>query len=333
MGIIVKRSGPLTTVQDKGRIGYQDMGFSVAGAMDSYAFALANLLLDNPENAAMLEITLIGAEIEFTQDNCFAVTGAAMPVQLNGTPVERNRAYAAKRGDVLSFTIGYPTAGCRAYLAFAGGLDVPEIMGSRSTYLKGKLGGVDGRKLRTGDQIAFVQPKPTLPNLEKREISLDWGAVYGGKQTEIRVVPGPQDDYFTAGGLHTFLNSSYTVTPDFDRMGARLDGPEIEKSGSSDIISDGIAFGAVQVPASGKPIIMLADRQSIGGYPKIANVITVDLPKVVQRQVGDQIKFITVSVEEAQQLLAQREKSLQSLSQEWAAASHKSLWKKLFGRT
>lgn len=329
MGICVQRGGPLTTVQDKGRLGYQNLGFSASGAMDRRALRLANLLLDNEENAAVLEVTMVGPKFTFESPNCFVLTGADLKASLNGQMLETNRVYAAGAGDVVDFPQSFPSRGARAYIGFAGGLDLPPLMGSRSTYLKGKMGGLEGRGLKAGDRLEFLAPHPQLPNLEKRRLPEDFEAVYGGRQVKIRVILGPQEDSFTPEGLELFLNQPYRVTPNSDRMGSRLDGPVIPHKGRADIISDGIAFGAIQVPSEGKPIILLADRQSTGGYTKIANVITVDLPKVAQRMVGDEIRFEAVSVEQAQQWLRQEEEALEKAAKAWQ--TRPSFWKRLLG--
>ena len=329
MGICVQRGGPLTTVQDKGRLGYQNLGFSASGAMDRRALRLANLLLDNEENDAVLEVTMVGPKFTFESPNCFVLTGADLKASLNGQVLETNRVYAAGAGDVVDFPQSFPSRGTRAYIGFAGGLDLPPLMGSRSTYLKGKMGGLEGRGLKTGDRLEFLAPRPQLPNLEKRRLPEDFETVYGGRQVKIRVILGPQEDSFTPEGLKLFLNQLYRVTPNSDRMGSRLDGPVIPHKGRADIISDGIAFGAIQVPSEGKPIILLADRQSTGGYTKIANVITVDLPKVAQRMVGDEIRFEAVSVEQAQQWLRQEEEALEKAAKAWQ--TRPSFWKRLLG--
>ena len=329
MGICVQRGGPLTTVQDKGRLGYQNLGFSASGAMDRRALRLANLLLDNEENDAVLEVTMVGPKFTFESPNCFVLTGADLKASLNGQVLETNRVYAAGAGDVVDFPQSFPSRGARAYIGFAGGLDLPPLMGSRSTYLKGKMGGLEGRGLKTGDRLEFLAPRPQLPNLEKRRLPKDFETVYGGRQVKIRVILGPQEDSFTPEGLKLFLNQPYRVTPNSDRMGSRLDGPVIPHKGRADIISDGIAFGAIQVPSEGKPIILLADRQSTGGYTKIANVITVDLPKVAQRMVGDEIRFEAVSVEQAQQWLRQEEEALEKAARAWQ--TRPSFWERLLG--
>ncbi|MBU5625928.1 biotin-dependent carboxyltransferase family protein [Oscillibacter sp. MSJ-2] len=300
MSIRVEQGGLLTTVQDMGRTGYQQYGMSVAGVLDQRAAALANFLVGNVENEAVLEVSLLGPRLLFTQDNCIALTGGDLGAELDGAPVPLYAAVAARKGQILSFT--GPKSGCRAYLAFAGGLDIPIVMGSRSTFLKSQLGGYQGRQLSSGDEIAFRAPRPILPMMSRRRL------MERTASSLLRVVLGPQDDAFTPEGLETFLSSEYTLTNQFDRMGCRLDGPVIAHRAGADILSDGISFGAVQVPSSGKPILMLADRQTVGGYTKIACVISADFSALAQAKAGDRFRFEAVSMEQAQALyIAQRQ--------------------------
>lgn len=308
MSVTVLNPGLLTTVQDAGRIGYQQFGVPVSGAVDSRAVAVANILVGNPDDEAVLECTMMGPQLRFDADNCIAITGGDLQPVLDGQPVKNYAAIAVTAGQVLRFK--GPKAGCRAYIAFAGGLDIPVVMGSRSTYMKGKIGGVEGRKLQKGDVISFRAPKAQLPNMTRRFITPEFipRPVY-----TLRVIMGPQDDAFTPAGMDTFLNETYTVTPEFDRMGCRLEGAEIAHVSGGDIISDGISFGAIQVPSSGKPIIMLADRQTTGGYTKIANVITVDFRLLAQLKAGDKVRFEKISVQQAQTLLNSYRKALLTL--------------------
>lgn len=297
MGIRILKGGMLTTVQDLGRTGYQSQGFSVAGVMDVRSFKIANLLLDNPENEAVLEFTLIGPTLEFTSSTIIAITGGDFQPVLNGKPVEMYRALYINKGDILKF--GSARTGSRGYIAFSSYLNIPVVMGSRCTNLKSSLGGFKGRKLQAGDYIGFRIKRRYLPFFLSRKLEPDH---FDDVQAELRVVMGPQDDLFSKQGLETFLTQEYTVTSDFDRMGCRLEGPFIAPKKGSDIISDGIAFGSIQVPAHGKPIILLADRQTTGGYGKIATVASVDIPKLVQRKTDHKIRFRAISVEEAQEL-------------------------------
>lgn len=298
MSVVVEKGGLLTTVQDMGRTGYQQFGISVCGVMDPRAAALANALVGNPDGEAVLECTFLGPTLRFTCDNCIAITGGDLGAVLDSTPVPTYRAIAVRAGQTLQFTT--PRTGFRAYLAFAGGLEIVPIMGSRSTDLKMKLGGYQGRRLERGDILNFRCPQATLSNLTERYIAPEF---IPRKEYRLRVVLGPQDDAFTQAGLDTFLRESYTVTPQSDRMGSRLDGPAIEHRQTADIISDGISFGAIQVPPSGKPIIMLCDRQTTGGYTKIAIVISADFRLLAQTKPGDRLLFEAVSIQEAQQAL------------------------------
>lgn len=302
MSITVLNPGLLTTVQDQGRIGYQQFGVSVSGVMDPRSAALANILAGNGQEEAVLECTMLGPQLRFDRANVIAITGGDLGPTLDGQPVPGYTAVAVRAGQVLRFTA--PKTGCRAFVAFAGGLDIPQVMGSRSTYLKAKIGGIQGRKLEKGDVIPFRKPAEVLPRMENRRLLSEFvpQSVY-----TLRVVMGPQDDAFTSAGIGTFLSETYTVTPESDRMGCRLDGPAIAHVDGADIISDGIAFGAIQVPSSGTPIIMLADRQTTGGYTKIGTVITADFRILAQLKAGDKVRFIQVPMDFAQnQLLAQR---------------------------
>lgn len=302
MSIEVLHPGLLTTVQDLGRTGYQRFGVSVSGAVDPRSAAVANILAGNPDGEAVLECTVLGPQLRFDAPAVIAVTGADLGPALDGVPVENYRALRVQAGQTLRFT--GPKCGCRAYLAVSGGLDVPEVMGSRSTYMKAKIGGWHGRKLEKGDVLPLRAPGTEPKALENRALAPEFR---GRSEYTLRVVMGPQDDAFTPGGVSAFLSGVYTVTPEFDRMGCRMEGPEIEHNGSADILSDGIAFGAVQVPDSGQPIVMLADRQTTGGYTKIANVISADFRILGQLKSGDRVRFEKVSLAAAQEaLLAQR---------------------------
>lgn len=302
MSIEVLHPGLLTTVQDLGRTGYQRFGVSVSGAVDPRSAAVANILAGNPDGEAVLECTVLGPQLRFDAPAVIAVTGADLGPTLDGVPVENYRALRVQAGQTLRFT--GPKCGCRAYLAVSGGLDVPEVMGSRSTYMKAKIGGWHGRKLEKGDVLPLRAPGTEPKALENRALAPEFR---GRSEYTLRVVMGPQDNAFTPGGVSAFLSGVYTVTPEFDRMGCRMEGPEIEHNGSADILSDGIAFGAVQVPDSGQPIVMLADRQTTGGYTKIANVISADFRILGQLKSGDRVRFEKVSLAAAQEaLLAQR---------------------------
>ena len=309
MSITILNPGLLTTVQDFGRIGYQQFGVPVSGVVDPRAMGIANILVDNPEDEAVLECTMLGPQIRFNAPNAIAITGGDLGPTIDNQAIPNYAAIRVEAGQVLRFA-GL-RSGCRAYIAFAGGLDIAPVMGSRSTYMKAKIGGFEGRKLQQDDVIKFRKPNPDLRGLNIRHISPEF---VPRLEYKIRVVLGPQDDMFTEHGIETFLSESYVVTPEFDRMGCRLDGEIIEHKGESgDIISDGIAFGAIQVPTAGKPIIMLSDRQTTGGYTKIANVISADFRILAQLKAGDRVRFAQVSVAAAQDALLTQRAALKTL--------------------
>lgn len=290
-------AGFMTTVQDLGRYGYQQYGVSVSGAMDHIAAKLANILVGNDENEGLLEVTMIGPKIEFLDAAVIAVTGGDMQPEINGISINLNKSIAVNKGDILAFK-GLKK-GLRSLIAFAGGIDVSIVMGSKSTFLKAQIGGYEGRALKAGDIIKTGTGYNVVSGREIEENFYD----YGSGKVELRVVMGPQDDAFTDEGIETFLNSEFHVTNNCDRMGYTLEGVNIQHKDGADIISDGISIGAIQVPSNGHLIIMMADRQTTGGYTKIANVITADLPKVAQAKPGDVIVFRKSSLEEAHMLI------------------------------
>lgn len=307
MGIRFTNGGFLTTIQDAGRVGYQESGVTPAGAMDARSLKLANILAGNEPGEGALEITMMGPMFTFTSDNVIAVTGGNLGPKINGKDIPMYQAVRAKKGDAMSFS--GMRSGIRAYVAFAGGLDVPVIMGSKSTHLKSKLGGYEGRRLETGDTVEFAAPRTELPNFDKRRIK----AEDFKNDVTLRVVMGPQDDCFTENGIAAFLGTEYTLTNEADRMGLRFEGQEIGHVNGGDIITDGIGFGAVQVPSHGRPIIMMADHQTTGGYTKIASVISVDLPKAAQLRPGSRVRFEKVSIGEAQDLYVEELARLKEL--------------------
>ena len=298
MGIVFNKGGLFTTVQDYGRMGFQSQGFHVCGVMDRHSYWVANLLVDNGDREAVLEFTVCGPTLYFTSDTVICITGGDFDPKVNGDPVPMYQAVEVHKGDELE--MGFCKSGTWGYIAFAGGLDVPMVMGSRSTDLKCGFGGLEGRKIKDGDEINFLSTVKTLPNLKDRKLeSVD----YSEEVVELRVTMGPQDDYFTEEGIRTFLNSEYTVSNACDRMGYRLEGPVIEHNEKgADIVSDGIAKGGIQVPKNGQPIVLLSDRQTVGGYTKIGTLISVDQAKLVQRKFPQKVRFTAVSVEEAQRI-------------------------------
>lgn len=308
MGFMVETPGVLTTIQDEGRYGYEQFGMSPAGPMDVVAFHTGNILVGNSWGESALEVTVLGPALRFDQDTVIAVTGADMAPKLNGTPCPMYRAVAIRSGDRLQ--LGAAMTGCRAYIAFAGGLDVPQVMGSRATALMNRVGGYQGRKLAKDDYIALCTPQTPLGDLTGRAAPVPKPQE---REVTVRVILGPQDGDFTQEGLDAFLHQPYAVSKDFDRMGCRLEGPVIAHKTDGNIISDGIAAGAIQVPTSGQPIIMLAERQTVGGYTKIATVISADLPAVGQCKAGDILRFQAVTVAEAHRLLKEQDQQLRDL--------------------
>lgn len=306
------KSGLMTTVQDGGRTGYQRFGMPTAGAMDRYAMYLANILVGNDMDAAVLEATVSGPKLLFQTGCAFAITGADMKARLDGMPVEPNRAYSAQKGSLLE--LRYAMSGCRSYIAFAGGLAVQSVMGSCSTYTKAKIGGIDGRRANDGDTIKLLSPKKTLKNMALRHAGGALIPAYGSGVT-LRVTLGPQQDRFTEAGLAALFSEEYTVTSESDRMGCRLMGKELELEGNktADIVSDAVAFGSVQAP-NGRPIIMMADHQTTGGYAKPCCVITADIPLAAQLKPGNKVRFMPISVEQAQSIHLEHMKRLKAFS-------------------
>jgi biotin-dependent carboxylase-like uncharacterized protein len=312
MALQVLAGGLLTTVQDLGRYGYQRFGIPVAGAMDPFAIQAANVLVGNDPGEAALEITLTGPTLRATANCLIAITGADFAYCVDGREIPTWMAVFVRQGWVVEF--GARKTGCRAYLAVAGGIDVPAVMGSRSTYLAGGFGGLEGRALGAGDLIPTGTPTFHLPDRAGKRFPRDCIPGYGDAP-RVRVILGPQDDYFTPDGMATFLSSAYRVSATSDRMGYRLQGSEVAHAGRADIISDGVPLGAVQVPASGQPLVMMADHQTTGGYPKIATVIRADVPLLAQCVPGaSTVTFSAITVEEAQSCYREMTKTLHKRS-------------------
>lgn len=303
--IKIINGGMLSTVQDLGRFGVMQNGFTQSGAMDSFSMKIANKLCGNDLNAPVIEMTMLGITTEFCEDSVFAVSGGRFDMTLSGKPIRTNKAYKAKAGDVL--TVRTAKSGMRCYLAVSGGFDVPMFMGSASTNLKIGVGGFEGRKLKAGDVLKTGKANPV--DIQGRELEEN---TYEQK-VRIRVVPGPQDDMFTKEDTAFFSKQQYMVTKDIDRMGIRLWGIKLRGKETLDIISDGITFGSIQITKSGMPIILMADHQTTGGYAKIATVISVDLPKLAQVRPSDKIYFDFVSIKEAEKLAKKQKKYIDKL--------------------
>lgn len=325
MTVRVIRPGLLTSVQDAGRYGFQKHGVIVSGVMDPLAHRIANLLVGNEEAEATLEMTLKGPILEFLEDALISICGGDLSPSVEGTPVPMWKPIFLKKGSVLDF--GPCRIGIRAYLAIAGGWDVPLVMNSRSTYLRAGIGGFEGRALKAGDELSAgartLLGKEMMKRLSGQSAQAAFTAAEWGVAQEmvpnytsapvIRAIRGNQYDWFTQESQIAFYSQPYKVTPQSDRMGYRLEGPILELTEPMELISEAVAFGSIQVPAEGKPIVLLADRQTTGGYPKIAQIATIDLPLIAQTKPGDTILFTEISREEAEWLLLDRENQIRQL--------------------
>jgi antagonist of KipI len=327
MSLSVLRPGLLSTVQDLGRPGYQADGVVVSGAMDAGALRVANLLVGNTEDAAGLEITLQGPRIRFEADHLIALSGAHLSPTLNGRPVGLHRPVWVAAGTELAF--GTPVAGCRAYLAVAGGVAVPAVLGSRATYLRAGFGGLHGRALQAGDVLPTAPPTPlgrqlmaTLvpPAPPETWAQAPWapGPALCPRplpSPTVRAVAGPEYEQFTPASQRAFWQEPCTVRPEADRMGYRLQGPALERRTRAELLSSAVTFGTVQVPDGGQPIVLMADHQTTGGYPRLAQAITADFSVLAQLRPGQQLWFQQVSLAEAQALYLARERQLRALRQ------------------
>ena len=335
MSLSIIRPGLLTTVQDLGRPGYQHLGVVVSGAMDTLALRVANLLVGNNEDAAGLEITLLGPTLRFETDHLLALTGANLSPTLDGQPAPMHRPIAVRAGTVLAF--GAARAGCRTYLAVAGGLAVPLVLGSRATYLRAALGGWHGRALQAGDNLPVFEPTAMGRRLRQAvapaSLAASWASArwtpgpalcpHPHPQPLIRAVRGPEYGQFAEASQQAFWREPFTITPAADRMGYRLSGPALERATTPELLSSAVTFGTVQVPPSGQPIALLADAQTTGGYPRLAQVITADFPALAQARPGQQLRFQEVSLAEAQALYLAQERRLWAFQK--ALATHVSL--------
>jgi len=299
--------GIMTSVQDLGRYGYGRFGVAPSGALDSFALRIANLLVGNSEDQACLETMLLGPGIKVLTDVVIAVTGGNLQPSRNKQPIEMWRSHAFKKDDILSF--GNTVNGFRAYIAVAGGIGVPRVMGSRSTNLPSVLGGHHGRTLKKEDILACNEPRGPMSDTG-RVFNPDWIPQYSDKW-KLRVVPGPQDDHFPDGSWDTFFDGTYTMSQDSDRTGIRLEGPEIrcKPDVEASIVSEGVIAGSIQIPGDGRPIIILGETVT-GGYRKIATVISADLPLLGQIKPGDGIQFEALSLDEAHLALQEMEERI-----------------------
>jgi antagonist of KipI len=287
--------GPQTTVQDLGRFGQLRQGIPPSGPMDVRAFLIANRLVGNADGAAGLECTLVGPRFSVEAPCAIAVTGAEVPVTVNGEAAPTHATLVLESGDAVR--VGAARAGVRAYVAFSGGLDVPLALGSRATFLRGRLGGVEGRGLKRDDVLRLLPAPVPTPRVLSPAPSTTLEA-----EPEVRVVLGPDVERFTEEGVAAFLSGPYELLPQSDRMGARLRGPRIAHARGHDIISDGIALGSIQVPGDGQPIVLLVDRQSTGGYTKLATVCSFDIGRIGQVKPGQRVRFRAIEIAEAHRL-------------------------------
>lgn len=310
MNVLVASAGFLTSVQDLGRTGFRQSGVSIGGALDQHALRVANALVGNADNVAGLEATLGKLRLRFEDERIVAWCGGAFTVRINNDDLPPGHAGLVKRGDELSMMA--LNAGARAWLAISGGVEVPLVLGSRATDLRGNFGGHEGRALRDGDVLVLGKRDSNIDaSWSDRRVS-EWSApapwtFTGQRDPFLRIVRGAHWGCFTSAAQSSLVTNSFTVTPDSDRMGARLDGPELDRIDAADLLSEAVAPGTLQVPPNGKPILLLGDCQTIGGYPKIAHVITVDLSIAAQLWPGDAVRFGEVFLAEAQDLLRERE--------------------------
>lgn len=309
MGIKIVKAGMLTTIQDLGRYGLQRYGMTVSGAMDSYALRLGNALLENPDNEAAIECTVMGPTIYFEQGQLICLTGADLSPAVDGEPISMWRPVFIATGSLLSF--GRPRSGCRTYICFRGGLDIPELFGSKSTYGKGGLGGWQGRALQEHDRIAF---RSRYDEPERRfRWSMDT-ALYPDLSTGIiRVMGGPQLGQFEPTAVQRFFADVFTISNNSDRMGYRLTSSLLQRIEQQELLSTAVTFGSIQVPPDGNPIILMADHPTTGGYPVIAQVATIDLPLLAQKEPNNSIRFTRIELSEAQELLRQRQAQITKL--------------------
>ncbi|MFJ5624560.1 biotin-dependent carboxyltransferase family protein [Peribacillus loiseleuriae] len=323
--IKVIKPGLLTTVQDLGRYGSQKYGVIVSGAMDQLSHRIANLLVGNEENEPTLEITLIGPVIEFTETALISLAGGNLSPKINGCAIDLWRPILVSKGSILSF--GPCKTGCRAYLAVAGSFQVTTVMDSASTYLRAGIGGFKGRALKAGDVLSMERMSSNSKRIiqrlstelgERDYIEATWkidpmiSSCNMGKQP-IRVIEGRQYHWFTEESKQTFLQEEFMVTSQSDRMGYRLKGDPLTLATEEEMVSEAVSNGSIQVPAEGNPIVLLADRQTTGGYPKIAQIATVDLPIIAQAKPGDKLQFKLISLKDSQLIYLEREEQIKQL--------------------
>lgn len=307
--IEVRAPGMLTTVQDLGREGYGPLGVSASGAADAVSLRIGNRLVGNPEGAAALEMTLLGGTFAFPDGGVIALAGSDFAATLDDTPVEMWAAVPVKPGQTLK--CGATKSGARCYLCVQGGIEVKRFLGSASTHLLSGLGGFEGRALRKGDVLHVASAKQAFRTFRTKKVPERFLTQLAPRKI-LRVTPGPQAAWFSAAAQKTFHESAYRVTEEANRMGLRLEGPPIPAGVQGEMVSEGVALGAVQIPAGGKPILLFVEQQTTGGYPKIANVISADFHSLGQLRPRDEIRFERVDWPTARALLLEQEALLAS---------------------
>lgn len=297
MSIQVIKPGLCTMIHDQGRYGYQHLGVPVSGPMDEVSHSLANLLVGNKRDCSTLEVTLLGPELLFKSRCLIAIEGADLSATLDGVAVKTGVAVRAESGSILRF--GQRKSGARAYLAVHGGFLIPPVLGSSSTYRHGHFGGIAGRPLQAGDFIATPSSfRNALPRLQPpKRLKVDLLS-----DLPIRVTPGRECRYFTKEAQQALTTHKYEISSESERMGYRLCGEALLLQEPLELLSEAVPFGTIQVPPSGQPILLMADHQTTGGYPKIAHVISVDLPRLAQRLPGETIQFEWCDLQQAQEL-------------------------------
>jgi len=306
--IEVVTAPPYLTVQDLGRPGFRAQGVPASGAMDPWALSTANVLVGNPPDAAALEWALAAGTVRWRRAGSCALAGARVEATLDGAPMRMHRTYRVREGSTL--TVHRFIAGRFSYLAVDGGIDVPPVLASRATYLPGRFGGLDGRLLRSGDRLPVAPPNgpapaPTFqvpPPLEPRY-----------ETAECRIVPGPHASLFGPSGWAQLVSAPFRIDARSDRMGYRLAGRELQHTVDTTLPSAPVCAGAIQVPAGGFPIVLMADAPTVGGYPVIAVVASVDLPLIAQRQPGDEVRLCPSTVSDVQRALRARAVAIHTL--------------------
>ena len=313
----IVQPGIFSTVQDLGRKGYLASGIPPSGAMDRFALKMGNLLVKNPLGEAGIEMTVVGLTIRFFEDTVVSFTGGVFDIKRNGRSIPQWETVEVRKGDVIS--VGKQEKGWRGYLCVAGGVDVPVVLGSKSTYTMGALGGFRGRPLKKGDIVLAGSSREPLSSLQGRKVKKEVLPDLESARV-LRVVMGPQDDYLAEESIETFLTAPYKVSPKANRVGYRFEGPQfkfrqVDKakdagSDPSNIVDDGNAIGAIQIPGGVEPICLAVDGVSMGGYVKIACLIAADMDRMAQLKIGDTMKFESVNVDEARNILEQAEASV-----------------------